>query len=75
MFCYNDIYLIFSSTYGYQVIQCPIISIQVLGKFISYTLVSKSNHLSTLYRTWFYFACKGAEKGKLVHFHIKNMNF
>jgi hypothetical protein len=28
-----------------------------------------------LSRTWFYFAVKGAEKGKVIHFHIKNMNF
>ena len=26
-------------------------------------------------RTWFYFAVKGVERGKFVHFHIKNLNF
>ncbi len=28
-----------------------------------------------LNRTWFYFGIKGVERGKYVHFHIKNMNF
>jgi hypothetical protein len=28
----------------------------------------------TGFRTWFYFAVKGVERGKICHFHIKNMN-
>ena len=27
------------------------------------------------FRTWFYFAIHGVERGRQVHFHIKNMNF
>ena len=27
------------------------------------------------FRTWFYFAVKGVERGKFLHFHIKNLNF
>lgn len=29
----------------------------------------------TGFRTWFYFAVKGVERGRHIHFHIKNMNF
>ena len=29
----------------------------------------------TGFRTWFYFAVKGCDRGRTLHFHIKNMNF
>jgi len=30
---------------------------------------------NTGFRTWFYFGIKGVERGRIIHFHIKNMNF
>ena len=70
----NSIYLIIdciSSTFGCHLIQCHIISILGLGKFKSKIFLIHTN----LFRTWFYFAVKGIERGKTVHFHIKNLNF
>ena len=62
-------------------IQCPIISILALGKqhfiFKSSKFIDsiKNSLIFKFYRTWFYFGIKGVERGKYVHFHIKNMNF
>lgn len=30
---------------------------------------------NTGFRTWFYFAVRGVERGRFIHFHVKNLNF
>lgn len=55
--------------------RCLIINIRDLGKFAWLCHSNLIQFKLLFFRAYFYFALKGVERGKNVHFHIRNMGF